>query len=80
MHQYFIINIGNVQPYKSVYHRYMNIDLIHRLTKNKDKRVTMMFNNDLWEMFRKACEEDKSKPTQEFERFMLKFLENKGVL
>ncbi len=53
---------------------------MHKLTKNKDKRVTMMFNNDLWEMFKNACEQENSKPTPEFEKFMLKFLANKGLL
>ena len=77
---YIITIIGNVQTHKYVYYLCMNIDLIHKLTKNKDKRVTMMFNNELWDMFKNACEKENSKPTPEFEKFMLKFLENKGLL
>lgn len=55
-------------------------DKIVDLLKNKDRRTSLVFNNELWEMFLSACEKEKTKPTQQIEKFILKFLEEKGML
>lgn len=55
-------------------------DKIVDLLKNKDRRTSLVFNNQLWEMFLSACETEKTKPTQQIEKFILKFLEEKGML
>lgn len=55
-------------------------DKIVDLLKNKDRRTSLVFNNELWEMFLSACEQEKTKPTQQIEKFILKFLEEKEML
>lgn len=53
---------------------------ILELTSNKTKRTTLMFNSELWELFKKACEEDKTKPTPQIEKWILNYLDNKNLL
>ena len=65
---------------KYAYYLTMDINKIRQLTSNKDKRVTMMFNDELWNMFKKACDEQGTKPTPMFENFILSYLEEKGLL
>ncbi|GEM_PF-2888576 len=48
--------------------------------RNKKKKVTLQFNPEFWEEFKKACSEDGKKPIEIFERCMLKYLEEKGKL
>lgn len=55
-------------------------DKIVDLLKNKSRRTSLVFNNELWELFLAACEKDKIKPTQQMEKFILKFIEDKGML
>lgn len=57
-----------------------NIEQIRELTSNKDKRVTLMFNNKLWETFRHQCEKENTKPTPMIENLILKYLDEKGIL
>ena len=58
----------------------MDINTIRQLTSNKDKRVTMMFNDTLWNKFKDACNQEGVKSTAKFENFMLTYLEEKGQL
>ena len=53
---------------------------ILELTSNKTKRTTLMFNLKLWELFKKACEEDKIKPTPQIEKWILNYLDSKNLL
>lgn len=53
---------------------------IMQLTKNKDFRTTLMFNGDLWELFKKACEMDNMKATPKLETLMINFIDEKGLL
>ena len=55
-------------------------ELILELTSKKDKRVTMQFNRKLWEMVVEELQKEGIKPTQFFEKCMLKYLEEKGRL
>ena len=55
-------------------------DRILELTSNKTKRTTFMFNSELWELFKKACEQDKTKPTTQIEKWILNYLDNKNLL
>lgn len=57
-----------------------NSDKIVDLLKNKDRRTSLVFNNKLWELFLSACAKENTKPTQQIEKFILKFLEEKGML
>lgn len=53
---------------------------ILELTSNKTKRTTLMFNSELWELFKKACEKDKTKPTPQIEKWILNYLDSKNLL
>lgn len=53
---------------------------IIKLTNNKDKKVNLMFNNDLWELFKEACESENLKPTPKLEILILDYIESKGLL
>ncbi len=53
---------------------------IIKLTNNKDRKVTLMFNNELWELFKAACAQTNGKVTQNLEILMIKFIEEKGLL
>lgn len=53
---------------------------IIKLTNNKDRKVTLMFNDELWELFREACTQDGLKITPKLEILMLDFIEQKGLL
>lgn len=55
-------------------------DRIIDLLKNKDRRTSLVFNNELWELFLTACERENIKPTQQIEKFLIKFIEEKGLL
>lgn len=53
---------------------------ILELTSNKTKRTTLMFNLELWQLFKKACEEDKTKPTPQIEKWILNYIDSKNLL
>ncbi|MEI8388875.1 MAG: hypothetical protein WCG23_03210 [bacterium] len=55
-------------------------DKILELTRNKTKRTTLMFNPELWKLFKTACEQDNTKPTPKMEKWILNYLEEKGLL
>ncbi len=55
-------------------------DRILELTSNKNKRTTLMFNSELWDLFKKSCEEDKIKPTQKIEKWILNYIDEKNLL
>jgi len=39
-----------------------------------------MFNPELWELFKTACEKDNTKPTPKMEKWILNYLDEKGLL
>lgn len=53
---------------------------ILELTSHKTKRTTLMFNPALWALFKTACELDKTKPTPTIEKWVLNYLDEKGLL
>ena len=55
-------------------------DKILELTSNKTKRTTLMFNSQLWELFKQACEKDNTKPTPQMEKWILNYLDSKNML
>ena len=57
-----------------------NAERIIDLLKDKDRRVSLVFNNELWELFLSACENEKIKPTQQIEKFIIRFISEKGLL
>ncbi|KKP40224.1 MAG: hypothetical protein UR30_C0005G0005 [Candidatus Peregrinibacteria bacterium GW2011_GWC2_33_13] len=60
--------------------RMSKTDKILELTSNKTKRTTLMFNPELWELFKTACEKDNTKPTPKMEKWILNYLDEKGLL
>ena len=53
---------------------------ISELKTNKTKKVAFMFNDELWLLFKKACELNKTKPTWEIEKLMLNYLDKNNLL
>ena len=53
---------------------------IMRLTQNKDRKVTLMLNDELWEKFKAASLADGFKVTSKLEQMMIDYLETKGLL
>lgn len=53
---------------------------IMNLTRNKDRRVTLVVNRELWDLFLQACGEDKTKPTPKIEKWVLDYIDEKGLL
>lgn len=53
---------------------------IIKLTQNKDRKVTLMFNDELWENFKAASLADGFKVTSKLEQMMIDYLETKGLL
>ncbi len=55
------------------------VELYKKLTTNKDKKVTLMFTDRLWEAFKGQCEKEQTKPTPMLEILIIKYLESKNV-
>lgn len=53
---------------------------ISELKTNKTKKVAFMFNDELWLLFKKASELNKTKPTWEIEKLMLNYLDKNNLL
>ena len=50
-------------------------EFIVDLLRNKTRKVTLMFNPKLWEIFKKRAEKDKESPTQKIEKLIINHLE-----
>ncbi len=53
---------------------------IIKLTQNKDRKVTLMFNDELWEKFKSASLDEGFKVTSKLEQMMIDYLETRGLL
>lgn len=53
---------------------------ILQLTSNKDRKVTLMFNDELWELFKECCDSEKSKITKKLEALIINYLDEQGKL
>lgn len=53
---------------------------ILNLTRNKTKQLCLTLNDELIELFKKACDDNKIKATQLFELWMIKYLEKNNLL
>lgn len=53
---------------------------IIQLTSNKDRKVTLMFNDELWELFKECCNSENSKITKKLETLIINYLDEKGKL
>lgn len=55
-------------------------DRIIDLTRNKTKKTSIMINEELWELFKQACAEQKTTPTLKIEKWMINFIDENGLL
>ena len=55
-------------------------DRIIDLTLNKTKNMSIMVNEELWELFKQACASNKTIPTNKIEKWMINFVDECGLL
>lgn len=53
---------------------------ISDLTRNKCHKISLMFNDDLWLLFKQTCQDNKTKPTWEIEKWILSYLDRNNKL
>lgn len=53
---------------------------ISELKTNKTKKVAFMFNDELWQLFKKTCENNQTKATWEVEKWILSYLDKNNML
>ncbi len=54
--------------------------LFTELTSNKSKRVSLVFNEKFWDLFKTACEMDNVKMTNKIEEWAIEYIDSKGLL
>ena len=52
------------------------IDLMH----NKTKKTSIMINEELWDLFKKACSDNNTTPTLKIEKWMINFIDENGLI
>ena len=55
-------------------------DKIIDLTRNKTKKTSIMINEELWELFKTACSKNSTTPTLKFEKWMINFVDENGLI
>ncbi len=55
-------------------------DRIIDLTRNKTKKTSIMINEELWELFKKACLKNTTTPTLKIEKWMINFVDENNLL
>ena len=55
-------------------------DRIIDLTRNKTKKMSIMVNEELWELFKTACTMNKTIPTNKIEKWMVNFVDENNLL
>jgi hypothetical protein len=55
-------------------------DKIIDLTKNKTKKTSIMINEELWELFKTACQKNDTTPTLKIEKWLINFVDENGLL
>lgn len=53
---------------------------IINLITNKTKQFSLTLNDELIDLFKKACEKNNAKPTRVVEIWMVKYIEENGLL
>lgn len=53
---------------------------IINLITNKTKQFSITINNDLFDLFKKACEKNNTKPTRLIEIWMIDYLDKHNML
>ena len=60
--------------YHILYHK------ISDLTRNKTKKTSIMINEELWDLFKKACIINQTTPTLKIEKWMINFIDENGLI
>ncbi len=55
-------------------------DKIIDLTRNKTKKTSIMINEELWDLFKKACIKNQTTPTLKIEKWMINFIDENGLI
>lgn len=55
-------------------------DKIIDLTRNKTKKTSIMLNEELWDLFKKACADNGTTPTLKIEKWMINFVDENGLI
>lgn len=55
-------------------------DKIIDLTRNKTKKMSIMVNDELWELFKTACSKNDTIPTNKIEKWMINFVDENGLI
>jgi hypothetical protein len=55
-------------------------DKIIDLTKNKTKKTSIMINEELWELFKTACQKNDTTKTLKIEKWLINFVDENGLL
>jgi len=55
-------------------------DKIIDLTRNKTKKTSIMVNDELWELFKTACEKNNTTPTLTLEKCMINYVDENGLI
>lgn len=50
------------------------------LTRNKTKKTSIMINDELWDLFKKACGMNKTTPTSKIEKWMINFIDENDLI
>jgi len=50
------------------------------LTHNKTKKTSIMINDELWDLFKKACKINKTTPTSKIEKWMINFVDENNLI
>lgn len=55
-------------------------DKIIDLTRNKTKKTSIMINEELWDLFKKAWIINQTTPTLKIEKWMINFIDENGLI
>ncbi len=55
-------------------------DRIIDLTRNKTKKMSLMVNDELWDLFKRACKMNNTIPTNKIEKWMVNFVDENNLL
>ncbi len=55
-------------------------DRIIDLTRNKTKKTSIMINEELWDLFKKACNINSTTPTLKIEKWIINFIDENKLI
>lgn len=55
-------------------------DKIIDLTRNKTKKMSIMINEELWDLFKTACYKHNTIPTAKIEKWMINFIDENSLI